>query len=147
MVDSNIKKTRILKSSLPPIDHDTEKYNIRYRIISEDRNRTSHWSPIYNSDGVDVVVTSGAVSRAGNIITAVWGDQNDFPEYDVFVKFDSSDFFYHGTSKVHSYSFFVDHDRSGNIKMGDFTMNSPALSSARVRAEPKAGSAIRFISC
>jgi uncharacterized protein (DUF2141 family) len=105
MVDSNIKKTRILKSSLPPVDHDTEKYNIRYRIISEDKNRTSHWSPIYNSDGVDLVVTSGAVSKTGNVITAVWGDQNDFPEYDVFVKFDSGDFFYHGKSKVHSYSF------------------------------------------
>ena len=105
MVDSNIKKTRILKSSLPPIDHDTEKYNIRYRIISEDKNRTSHWSPIYNSDGVDLVVTSGAVSKTGDVITAVWGDQNDFPEYDVFVKFDSGDFFYHGKSKVHSYSF------------------------------------------
>jgi len=105
MVDSNIKKTRILKSSLPPVDHDTEKYNIRYRIISEDKNRTSHWSPIYNSDGVDLVVTSGAVSKTGDVITAVWGDQNDFPEYDVFVKFDSGDFFYHGKSKVHSYSF------------------------------------------
>ena len=105
MVDSNIKKTRILKSSLPPIDHDTEKYNIRYRIISEDKNRTSHWSPIYNSDGLDLVVTSGAVSKTGDVITAVWGDQNDFPEYDVFVKFDSGDFFYHGKSKVHSYSF------------------------------------------
>ena len=105
MVDSNIKKTRILKSSLPPIDHDTEKYNIRYRIISEDKNRTSHWSPIYNSDGVDLVVTGGAVSKTGDVITAVWGDQNDFPEYYVFVKFDSGDFFYHGKSKVHAYSF------------------------------------------
>ena len=105
MADANIKKTRILKSSLPPVDFDTLKYNTRYRVISEDKNRTSHWSPIYNSDGVDLVVTSGAVSRAGNVITAVWEDQNDFPEYDVFVKFDSSDFFYHGKSKVHSYSF------------------------------------------
>jgi uncharacterized protein (DUF2141 family) len=105
MADANIKKTRILKSALPPIDHDTLKYNTRYRIISEDRNRTSHWSPIYNSDGVDLVITGGAVSRAGNVITAVWEDQNDFPEYDVFVKFDSNEFFYHGTSKVHSYSF------------------------------------------
>jgi uncharacterized protein (DUF2141 family) len=105
MADANIKKLRILKSSLPPIDHDTEKYNIRYRVISEDRNRVSHWSPIYNSDGVDLVVTSGAVSKTGDVITAVWGDQNDFPEYDVFVKFDSGDFFYHGKSKVHSYSF------------------------------------------
>jgi uncharacterized protein (DUF2141 family) len=117
MVDSNIKKTRILKSSLPPIDHDTEKYNIRYRIISEDRNRTSHWSPIYNSDGVDLVVTSGAVSRAGNVITAVWGDQNDFPEYDVFVKFDSGDFFYHGKSKVHSYSFLKTGTTSVRVKV------------------------------
>ena len=105
MADANIKKTRILKSALPPIDSDTLKYNTRYRVISEDKNRTSHWSPIYNSDGVDLIVTSGAVSRAGNVITAVWEDQNDFPEYDVFVKFDSSDFFYHGKSKVHSYSF------------------------------------------
>jgi uncharacterized protein (DUF2141 family) len=105
MADANIKKTRILKSALPPVDFDTLKYNTRYRIISEDRNRTSHWSPIYNSDGVDLVVTSGAVSKAGNVITAVWEDQNDFPEYDVFVKFDSNDFFYHGKSKVHSYSF------------------------------------------
>jgi uncharacterized protein (DUF2141 family) len=105
MADANIKKTRILKSSLPPVDFDTLKYNTRYRIISEDKNRTSHWSPIYNSDGVDLVVTSGAVSRAGNVVTAVWEDQNDFPEYDVFVKFDSNEFFYHGKSKVHSYSF------------------------------------------
>ena len=105
MADANIKKTRILKSTLPAIDHDTLKYSARYRIISEDRNRTSHWSPIYNSAGVDVVVTSGAVSKTGDVITAVWGDQNDFPEYDVFVKFDSNEFFYHGKSKVHSYSF------------------------------------------
>jgi hypothetical protein len=117
MADANIKKLRILKSSLPPIDHDTEKYNIRYRVISEDRNRVSHWSPIYNSDGVDLVVTSGAVSRAGNIITAVWGDENDFPEYDVFVKFDSGDFFYHGKSKVHSYSFLKTGTTSVRVKV------------------------------
>ena len=105
MADANIKKTRILKSTLPAIDSDTLKYNTRYRVISEDRNRTSHWSPIYNSDGVDLVVTSGAVSKTGDVITAVWGDQNDFPEYDVFVRFDSGEFVYHGKSKEHSYSF------------------------------------------
>jgi uncharacterized protein (DUF2141 family) len=117
MADANIKKLRVLKSSLPPIDHDTEKYNIRYRVISDDRNRFSHWSPIYNSDGVDIVVTSGAVSRVGNIITTVWGDQNDFPEYDVFVKFDSGDFFYHGKSKVHSYSFLKTGTTSVRVKV------------------------------
>ena len=30
MADANIKKVTIKKSSLPPIDHDSQKYNIRY---------------------------------------------------------------------------------------------------------------------
>ena len=105
MADTNIKKLRILKSSLPPVDHDTEKYNVRYRVISEDRNRTSHWSPIYNSDGTNVIGTSGAVSISQEIITAVWGDENNHPAYDIFVSFDEDPFFWHGTSTVHSYSF------------------------------------------
>ena len=105
MADANIKKLRVLKSSLPPVDHDTEKYNVRYRIISEDRNRTSHWSPIYNSDGSNVIGTSGALSISQEIITAVWGDENNHPAYDVFVSFDGDPFFWHGTSAVHSYSF------------------------------------------
>ena len=108
MADANIKKLRILKSSLPPVDHDTEKYNLRYRVISEDRNRTSHWSPIYNSDGSNVIVTSGALSITQEIITAVWGDENNHPSYDVFVSFDGDPFFWHGTSSVHSYSFLTD---------------------------------------
>jgi hypothetical protein len=105
MADANIKKLRILKSSLPPVDHDTEKYNLRYRVISEDKNRTSHWSPIYNSDGSNVIGTSGALSITQQIITAVWGDENNHPSYDVFVSFDGDPFFWHGTSSVHSYSF------------------------------------------
>ena len=117
MADANIKKTRILKSSLPPIDSDTLKYNTRYRVISEDKNRTSHWSPIYNSDGTDVIATSGAVSKTGNVVTAVWGDENDFPEYDVFVKFDSGEFAYHGKSKEHSYSFLKTGTTSVRVKV------------------------------
>ena len=105
MADANIKKLRISKFSLPPVDHDTEKYNLRYRVISEDRNRTSHWSPIYNSDGSNVIGTSGALSISQEIITAVWGDENNHPSYDVFVSFDGNPFFWHGTSAVHSYSF------------------------------------------
>ena len=108
MADANIKKTRISKSSLPPIDHDTLKYNTRYRVISEDRNRTSHWSPIYNSDSTNIIGSSGALSITQEIITAVWGDENNHPAYDVFVSFDGDPFFWHGTSIVHSYSFLTD---------------------------------------
>jgi hypothetical protein len=117
MADANIKKTRILKSVLPPIDYNTLKYNTRYRVISEDRNRTSHWSPIYNSDGSNVVATSGALSITEEIITAVWGDENFHPDYDVFVSFDSNAFFWHGTSTVHSYSFLNEGTATVRVKI------------------------------
>jgi hypothetical protein len=117
MADSNIKKLRVLKSSLPPVDHDTQKYNIRYRVISEDRNRVSHWSPIYNSDSVTVVGTSGALSITQEIITAVWGDENLHPSYDIFVSFDGNPFFWHGTSSVHSYSFLNEGTTAVHVKV------------------------------
>jgi len=117
MADANIKKTRILKSTLPPVDHDTLKYNTRYRIISEDKNRTSHWSPIYNSNGSSVLGTSGALSINEQIITAVWGDENLHPAYDIFVSFDSNAFYWHGTSSVHSYSFLNEGTTTVRVKI------------------------------
>ena len=117
MADANIKKTRILKSSLPPVDFDTLKYNTRYRVISEDKNRTSHWSPIYNSDGVSIIGTSGALSATDEIITVVWGDENLHPEYDIFVSFDGDPFFWHGTSAVHSYSFLNEGTTTVRVKI------------------------------
>jgi len=68
-----IKKTRILKSTLPAIDHDTLKYNARYRLISEDRNRTSHWSPVYLIEP-DYTFVPGTINfnKAGTIASIVW---------------------------------------------------------------------------
>lgn len=48
MVDKNIKKSVIPKASLPEFSGATGKYKLRYRIISEDRNRTSYWSKIHD---------------------------------------------------------------------------------------------------
>ena len=117
MADANIKKTRILKSALPPVDFDTLKYNTRYRVISEDKNRTSHWSPIYNSNGTSIVGTTGALSTSEEIITAVWGDENLHPAYDVFVSFNGNAFFWHGTSAVHSYSFLNEGTTTVRVKI------------------------------
>ena len=100
-----VKKITIKKESLPPIDSDTVAYEVRYRIVSEDKNRTSHWSPIVVTNPIAVESVSGALSITETIITAVWGDELNRPSYDVFVKFDSGSFAYHGTSLVHSYSF------------------------------------------
>lgn len=65
MADADIKKFRIPASQLPPLDVNTEAYTLRYRFISEDKNRLSHWSPIYSlipaytfvSGNIEIVLT------------------------------------------------------------------------------------------
>jgi len=47
MANETIKKFKTPYSSLPPIGSETQGYSLRYRIISDDKNRTSHWSPVY----------------------------------------------------------------------------------------------------
>ena len=47
MADKNIKKSIIKKQDLPPFSGQTGKIRLRYRVISEDRNRSSHWSKIH----------------------------------------------------------------------------------------------------
>jgi len=46
-IDPGIKKAKIPVNELPPINSETEGYSLRYRVISEDKNRVSHWSPLY----------------------------------------------------------------------------------------------------
>ena len=98
------KILRIPRNQLPPVESDNV-YSVRFRIISEDKNRISHWSPIYIIDSVAPVIVSGDLVVNGPIITAVWGDEEGRPYYDVFVKFDSDPYIYHGTTPIHSYSF------------------------------------------
>jgi hypothetical protein len=113
----SIKKAIVPRSSLPVIDSDTSAYVVRYRVVSEDKNRTSHWSPTIVTNPVAVQSVSGALSITETIITAVWGDELNRPSYDVFVKFDSGSFFYHGTSTVHSYSFLNTGTTSVHVKI------------------------------
>jgi hypothetical protein len=90
------------------------EYLIRYRIISEDKNRTSHWSPIYSLDATgSIEQVSSSLEITSTNITASWGDANDRSEYDIFVSFGTlsggiinyEPYSYHGSSPIHSYSF------------------------------------------
>ena len=98
------KILRIPKNELPPVES-SNVYSVRFRVVSEDKNRVSHWSPIFIIDSVTPVAVSGDLVVNGPIITAVWGDEEGRPEYDVFVNFDSAGYQYHGTTPIHSYSF------------------------------------------
>lgn len=104
MADKGIKKVIIKKQNLPALAFDSLSYIFKYRIISEDKNRTSQWSPINLVLDDSIVPVSGAISVSPTITTVVWGDEVNRPKYDVFVGFDSSTPVYHGTSPIHTYS-------------------------------------------
>jgi hypothetical protein len=89
MPDLNIKKNIVLKQNLPNlIGNNTDlKYEIRYRIVSEDKNRVSHWSPINslispttsNEVGFDPANPSTtsiphqvSVDKSGHVAQIVW---------------------------------------------------------------------------
>jgi hypothetical protein len=105
MADLGIKKVIIKKASLPAIDSDSVGYIFRYRIVSDDKNRTSQWSPINIVEDDSIEEVNGALQITQTIITAVWGDELNRPRYDIFVGFDDVTPTYHGTSPIHTYSF------------------------------------------
>jgi hypothetical protein len=103
------KKVTIEKKDLPPLTPDG-KYLIRYRIISNDRNRTSHWSPIYTLNATSLIktVTSNIEVTPSDIIVT-WGDANKAALYDIFVSYKIGgtwgDYFFKGSSPIHTYGF------------------------------------------
>jgi len=102
------EQVRLSRADLPELSrlaNGNYGHIVRYRIISEDQNRFSHWSPITQLEVPAVTQVAGDVGVAGNIIQVVWGDEENRPNYDVFVDFDNSGYVYHGTTPIHTYSF------------------------------------------
>jgi hypothetical protein len=95
MVDEVIKKIKIEQDNLPTISSSTEKYDVRYRVVSEDKNRSSHWSPIVTIDpqyvyvsGNISIVSSGITTVAWDTVTIKIGARTirQAKDYDVWVK-------------------------------------------------------------
>jgi hypothetical protein len=61
VADSNIKKIRILKKDLPAHVGNSSllSYKVRYRIVSEDKNRSSHWSPFFEVGNTSTLLEVG----------------------------------------------------------------------------------------
>ena len=117
--DSGIKKVIILKSSLPQRSGINENYVVRFRIVSEDKNRSSHWSTKYRLPLADVsdIPFSVSASQTNNTITAVWTPLSDTKsEFDVYVKWDSGNWEYATT--VYSTMFAtIIKDNATNVKV------------------------------
>lgn len=108
---SGLRKASVLSKDLPPViklDPNSFGYLTRYRVVSEDRNRFSSWSTVQKVVAFDEnnlpEQVDGDIALMNNSIFITWDDEIDRPRYDIFVSFDQGEYFYHGTSPIHSYS-------------------------------------------
>jgi hypothetical protein len=101
MADAGIKKIRIRQSDISTINVNEEGYVLRYRVVSEDKNRTSQWSPIsiiqpgYTYVGGDI-----SFNKSGQVATLAWdsvsiqldgSEVRKASEFDIWLKWDRND--------------------------------------------------------
>ncbi len=84
------------------VDIYTRKYSVRYRIISDNKNNLSVWSPIFQVDpGFDFIISGNiVVERTSNQTTAAWipaqiekGGNNigTLEDYDVWIRWGNNE--------------------------------------------------------
>lgn len=104
MADSGIKKVIIPKEKLGTVIG-TNEYVVRYRVVSEDKNRASYWSPNYIVLSTPVPTVLGSVSIVKEKVDATWENTLQIPEFDIFVGFNSVTPTWHGTTRTNNYQF------------------------------------------
>ena len=120
--DSGIKNAKVLKEDIPGFsstDPNALGYFVRYRIVSSDKNRSSHWSPYYFllkgelfPVPCSVIVTGTSPTKAVNL---VWqhpkiSDEptetgiSVFKEYDIYIKTNLKDWSFLASSSSTQFS-------------------------------------------
>jgi hypothetical protein len=68
------KKVIVPKTQLPDINFITKGYQVRFRLTTEDRNRFSYWSPIFNVQPNFTFLTTGdiLIEKHTEYSTIVW---------------------------------------------------------------------------
>lgn len=100
MADEVVKRITVPRSQIESLSS-TGIYLLRYRVVSEDRTRASHWSQIYSLDGGKLYKDSLNNSYTSNIISLIqesngisvaWGREKTLGinNYDVYVRYDDS---------------------------------------------------------
>jgi hypothetical protein len=84
-------RIRVPKISLPTISPQEKSFFVRFRLVSEDKNRFSYWSPIFQvADTVDYPKVPIIVEQAGTPplekVTVTWGTVDGVSSYDVWVQ-------------------------------------------------------------
>lgn len=87
---SGPRKAVVLKADLPPVIRLSDGdygYLTRYRIISEDRNRFSSWSPVYPVKISEPSPVNAGVVINGNIVQVTWETNAESKSWDIFSGF------------------------------------------------------------
>jgi hypothetical protein len=86
--DTGIKSIIIQKKDLPAYDGKNSTYTIRYKIVSSDGNRSSHWSPQRSLLVTKPSNVNFNVAESGPNVVCVWdhisGQSSE--KFDVYVK-------------------------------------------------------------
>lgn len=103
-----IKRVVIPRSELIPVDG-SNQYLVRFRVLSDDRNRFSEWSPIFAVTGADpeTAFTPPMVASfmVGSVVNIIWEGLPAGLEFDIFVGDDGNEPSYRGTTAENRYLF------------------------------------------
>jgi hypothetical protein len=106
MSDKGIKSVIIKKELLGKVTSSNFRV-VRFRIISEDRNRKSAYSKIFITKSDSVIVGQGDTQQSGNTISVTWSFGKNLLQttYDIFAGFDGEEPSYLGSTTSQNYSF------------------------------------------
>lgn len=111
-----VRKATVNLEDLPGRNPETGNYQVRYRIITDDRNRVSEWSPVFEIHATpvaDLIANSSvdyvlrwATENGRTVYTLLWEAPeiiNRFPYLDLFIKWnDTGNYTYHGSTTTSS---------------------------------------------
>lgn len=120
--DAGIKNAKVLKEDIPGVSSTNPNalgYFVRYRIVSDDKNRSSHWSPYHFLLTGELQTVPCSVTTSGTspkVINMVWqhpkvsADSNEisiFKEYDIYIKTNLKDWYFLDKSSSTQFSSLV----------------------------------------
>ena len=106
MADKGIKNVIIKKELLGKVTSSNSRI-VRFRLVSEDKNRKSPYSKIFITESDAVIFGPGDVNPIGNSIFVNWsvGQGSTQLTYDIFAGFDGAMPTYRGSTSSQNYSF------------------------------------------
>jgi len=108
-----VKKVIIKKEDLPAFNGVSQNYLVRYRIVSEDKNRSSHWSPYYSLTNPPSEQVTCSVQIVENSVTMIWKKPNSaVSQYDIYFKIDGGSWEYIASSASTQFSTLIDETTS-----------------------------------